>query len=394
MKVTKIDVFMLDAGAQRKSRKPVCCRIYTNEGIYGDGEAGVAYGVGATGAFGCLEDLAHMVIGQNPFEVEKIWEMLFRETFWGLNGGAIFYAAMSAIDIALMDIKGKALGVPVYELIGGKQNDELRCYASQLQFGWTTEIGPYGKTEDYVKIVKHAMSEGYDAVKIDFVSYDRNAQPTSLKQTERFISPELYGMVVERMRAIREECGNVDIIVENHDRTNTISAIRIGELCDKYHCYAYEETTGPLNARLHKDIYDKVRTPKAEGERIFTRWGYVPFFEQHTIQLIQADACNCGGITETKKVCDMAHVYDCGVQVHVAGGPISTAASLQIETAIPNFSIHEHHFRSTQPAITVLGKYDYQPVNGKYKCPDLPGIGQELSEFAIKTALKKVTVED
>ena len=123
MKVTKIDVFMLDAGAQRKSRKPVCCRIYTDEGIYGDGEAGVAYGVGATGAFGCLEDLAHMVIGKNPFEVEKIWEMLFRETFWGLNGGAIFYAAMSAIDIALMDIKGKALGVPVYELIGGKQND-------------------------------------------------------------------------------------------------------------------------------------------------------------------------------------------------------------------------------------------------------------------------------
>ena len=126
MKVTKIDVFMLDAGAQRKSRKPVCCRIYTDEGIYGDGEAGVAYGVGATGAFGCLEDLAHMVIGQNPFEVEKIWEMLFRETFWGLNGGAIFYAAMSAIDIALMDIKGKAL------IIGLKKLTQVHAVLWQL----------------------------------------------------------------------------------------------------------------------------------------------------------------------------------------------------------------------------------------------------------------------
>lgn len=393
MKVTKIEIYLLDAGAQRASRRPVCCRIYTDEGIYGDGEAGVAYGVGANGAFGCLEDLAHMVVGRNPFQVEKIWESMFRDTFWGLNGGAIFYAAMSAIDIALMDIKGKALNVPVYELIGGRQNGRLRCYASQLQFGWTTMTGPYGKTEDYVKIVRHAMSEGYDAVKIDFVSFDREGKPTSLKQTERFISQELYETVEERMAAIRRECGNVDIIVENHDRTNTVSAIRIGELCDKYHCYAYEETTGPLNSKLHRNIYDKVKTPLAEGERVFTRWGYVPFFEDRTIQLIQADACNCGGITETKKVCDMAHVYDCGVQIHVAGGPISTAASLQIESAIPNFAIHEHHFRSTQPAIAALGKYDYQPVNGFYQCPDLPGLGQELSDFAVKTALKHVTVE-
>lgn len=393
MKVTKIEIYLLDAGAQRASRRPVCCRIYTDEGIYGDGEAGVAYGVGANGAFGCLEDLAHMVVGQNPFQVEKIWESMFRDTFWGLNGGAIFYAAMSAIDIALMDIKGKALNVPVYELIGGRQNGKLRCYASQLQFGWTTMTGPYGKTEDYVKIVKHAMSEGYDAVKIDFVSYDREGKPTTLKQTERFIPQDLYETVEERMAAIRQECGNVDIIVENHDRTSTVSAIRIGELCDKYHCYAYEETTGPLNSKLHRNIYDKVKTPLAEGERIFTRWGYVPFFEDRTIQLIQADACNCGGITETKKVCDMAHVYDCGVQIHVAGGPISTAASLQIESAVPNFSIHEHHFRSTQPAIAALGKYDYQPVNGFYECPDLPGLGQELSDFAIQTALKHVTVE-
>ena len=393
MKVTKIDIYLLDAGAQRASRRPVCCRIHTDEGIYGDGEAGVAYGVGANGAFGCLEDLAHMVVGQNPFQVEKIWESMFRDTFWGLNGGAIFYAAMSAIDIALMDIKGKALNVPVYELIGGRQNDKLRCYASQLQFGWTTMTGPYGKTEDYVKIVKHAMSEGYDAVKIDFVSYDREGRPTTLKQTERFIPQDLYETVEERMAAIRQECGNVDIIVENHDRTNAISAIRIGELCDKYHCYAYEETTGPLNFKLHRNIYDKVKTPLAEGERIFTRWGYVPFFEDRTIQLIQADACNCGGITETKKVCDMAHVYDCGVQIHVAGGPSSTAASLHIESAAPNFSIHEHHFRSTQPAIAVLGKYDYQPVDGFYECPDLPGLGQELSDFAIETALKHVSVE-
>lgn len=130
MKITQVDVCMLDAGAQKASWRPICCRIYTDEGIYyGDGEAGVAYGVGATAAFGIVQDLAVYIIGKDPMKTEAIWEDLFKTTFWGQGGGTIVFSGLSAIDIALMDIKGKALGVPVYQILGGKTRDELRAYA-------------------------------------------------------------------------------------------------------------------------------------------------------------------------------------------------------------------------------------------------------------------------
>jgi len=393
MKITKVDVYLLDAGEQRASRKPVVCRIYTDEGIYGDGEAGIAYGVGATAAFGMVKDLCECIIGKDPMNVEAIWESMFKETFWGQGGGAIVYAGMSAIDIALMDIKGKALNVPCYQLLGGKFRSELRCYASQLQFGWTTKMGPFGKAQEYADIVKHAVSEGYDAVKIDFTYIDRNAKPMLYAgAAEGFLSRDFLDMVEERMDAVRSQCGNIDLIVENHCRTDVVSALKIGELCDKYDVMVYEEPVTPLNPELHRVIRDRIKTPLASGERIYTRWGYMNFFKDNSIQLIQPDACTCGGMTECKKICDMAHVFDAKVQVHVAGSPISTAAALHIQAAIPNFCIHEHHFRSTQSCLTVLAKYDYQPVKGKYTVPELPGLGQEISDFAIKTALMHAEV--
>ena len=144
MKITKVDVYVLDAGEQRGARYPICCRVHTDEGIYGDGEAGVAYGTGYTAAYGMVIDMARHIIGMDPMNTELIWETILKGTFWGQGGGVVVFSGMSALDIALMDIKGKKLGVPIYQLLGGKCRDELRCYASQLQFGWTTKIGPWG----------------------------------------------------------------------------------------------------------------------------------------------------------------------------------------------------------------------------------------------------------
>ena len=121
----------------------------------------------------------------------------------------------------------------------------------------------------------------------------------------------------------------------------------------------------------------------ATGERVYTRWGYRPFFEDHSIGIIQPDLCNTGGITEGKKICDMAHVYDIGVQVHCCGGPISAAAALQLEAVIPNFVIHELHASALIQDNIDLCKYDYQAVDGYFEVPDRPGIGQELTEEAI-----------
>lgn len=394
MKISKVDIYMLDAGEQRKSRRPICCRIFTNEGIYGDGEAGIAFDYAAPAGIGMLQDLSHLIIGEDPMRVEYIWEKLFYNSFWAQGGGPVVYAAMSAIDIALMDIKGKALKVPIYELLGGKFRDELRCYASQLQFGWVDRIGPWGKAQEYVDIVQYAMSQGYDAVKIDFTMYDLHGLEIPCQDWHGILPNQLYRLFEERLAAIRRYCGyDIDILVENHGRTDTTAAIQLGELVDKYRCYCYEEPVTLQNTDFQTQVRERVRTPIASGERIYTRYGFMNFLRSHSVQLIQPDACNCGGITETKKICDIASACDVRAQIHCAGGPISTAAALQLSAAISNFEIYEHHFRSTQPAISVLGKYDYQPVRGKYQIPNLPGLGQELSDYAISHALSHITVD-
>jgi len=136
-----------------------------------------------------------------------------------------------------------------------------------------------------------------------------------------------------------------------------------------------------------KKIADNVRIPIAAGERIYTRWGYRPFFEDGSLDVIQPDMGLCGGFTETKKVCDMAHVYDVTVQIHVCGGPIATAAALHIEAAIPNFIIHELHRYALLDANTKTCKYNYMPKNGMYEVPELPGLGQELTEETLRASV-------
>lgn len=188
MKITKVDVYMLDAGEQRWQRKPIICRIHTDEGIYGDGEAGIALGIGSTGAFGMVKDLAGLIIGMDPMNVEVIWNKMFKSSFWGMGGGAIVFAGISAIDIALWDIKGKVLGVPCYQLLGGKFRSKMRSYASQLQFGWCDRIGPYGKPEEYAEITQYALDQGYDAVKIDFTQIGPTP-PTCPRASARAFPP-------------------------------------------------------------------------------------------------------------------------------------------------------------------------------------------------------------
>lgn len=149
----------------------------------------------------------------------------------------------------------------------------------------------------------------------------------------------------------------------------------------------YEEPTGPMNDGNMEYISKSIKIPVASGERIYTRWGFRPFFEKHAIQVIQPDLGNTGGLSEGKKICDMAHVYDIPVQMHICGGPIATAAALQLEAAIPNFLIHEHHAAALLDENIESCKYDYQPVNGYFDVPELPGIGQELSEKALNSAV-------
>jgi L-alanine-DL-glutamate epimerase-like enolase superfamily enzyme len=154
----------------------------------------------------------------------------------------------------------------------------------------------------------------------------------------------------------------------------------------EYEVMFLEEGCTPMNPQVMRKIAENIDIPLATGERTYTRWGFLPFLENHSLTVIQPDIGNCGGVTEAKKICDMAHVYDVSVQAHVCSSPISVAVALHVEASIPNFIIHEHHVCNTLPSCVAMGKYDYQPVNGYFSVPEIPGIGQEISDYHLKKA--------
>jgi galactonate dehydratase len=383
MKITSVEIWDMDI-ASLPWHHPVIIRINTDEGISGLGEAGLAYGTGHTAGAGYVKNLAESyLIGADPMKTEKLWETMFRSTFWAQGGGPVVFAGMSAIDIACWDIKGKALKQPIYQLLGGKTNDNLRCYASQIHFGWDHN-GQHRlcKPEEYADAARVAVAEGYDAVKVDPTTFDENGG--RLAEVNKILRPGTVKIAYARIKAIREAVrDDVDILIELHSATSATSAIQIGQALEEFNCMFMEEGVHYLNAALQEKLTRNVNIPMAAGERMYTRWGYRQYFENQSLDMIQPDLCLVGGITEGKKVCDYAHVYDITVQAHVCGSPISTAAALQLEAVIPNFQIHEQHVIALQKGNRDLCIPDYQPEHGRFSIPDAPGLGLELNMAVI-----------
>ncbi|MDR2179223.1 MAG: mandelate racemase/muconate lactonizing enzyme family protein [Synergistaceae bacterium] len=395
MKINRVEIF--DCEVNRKDPtmaafNPVLIRVGTDEGLSGIGEVGLAYGNASKAAVGIIRDLGKLIIGRDPMKIEALWEYLFRGTFWGMGGGPVIYGGISAIDIACWDIRGKALNAPIYQLLGGKTKEELRTYASQLQFDWDPQYKRLTEPPQYAEAARKALAEGYDSIKVDPIMIDRHGKrPNESDESWNFygiLKADQLRMAVDRVRAMREATGpDVDIIIEIHSYLGANSAKQLGRALEEFNIFYYEEPIYPLNVENMGEVADKVKIPIASGERIYTRWGYRPFLEKGALAVIQPDLCLVGGITEGKKICDFANVYDATVQVHVCGGPVSTAAALQIEATIPNFIIHEHHTYALKSAIRELCKYDYQPENGMFRAPDLPGLGQELNDAVVKDYL-------
>ncbi|MCO4863797.1 mandelate racemase/muconate lactonizing enzyme family protein [Cupriavidus sp. WGlv3] len=395
MKITKVEIF--DCEVNRKDASmakfnPVLLRVHTDAGISGIGEVGLAYGAGAKAAVGILRDFASFIIGRDPMKVEAIWELLFRTTYWGAGGGPVIYGGMSAIDIALWDIRGQVMGQPIYQLLGGKTNDDLRTYASQLQFGWGDVYSQNVTPDQYAASARAAIEEGYDAVKVDPLQIGRDGVKTGVTR----INQKHYGLLshaelemgVERIAAIREAVGpGVDIICEIHSLLGTNSAIQFANAIEPYNIFYYEEPVNPLNAKNFEKIASKTSIPLATGERSYTRWGYRELLEKQALAVVQPDLCLAGGITEGKKICDMANVYDATVQIHICGGPVSTAAALHVEAVVPNFVIHEHHTYALKSCVRELCVHDYQPERGRFTVPDAPGLGQALNDEVVKDYL-------
>tara|TARA_E500000305_G_C4029841_1_gene244436 strand:+ start:13425 stop:14612 length:1188 start_codon:yes stop_codon:yes gene_type:complete len=395
VKILSVEILRLESAQPTVIKipwNPTVIRINTDSGLYGLGEIGLAYGIGEHGQAGMAKDFASLIIGMDPTKTEEIWEKLYKTTFWALGGGVQIFAVISAIDIALWDLKGKALGVPVYQLLGGKTNDRLRTYASQIQFDWDPQMQPMVTPEDYRQSTMKALEDGYDCVKVNPIGFDLQGQWMNWK-TSGVLTRKQINTAVNRVAAIREAGGEeLDIIIELHCHTDTNTAIQLGRELESFNCLYYEEPTSPLNWKNIKKISDDIAIPVATGERMWTRWGFRPYFENQAIQIAQPDLGVCGGISEGKKICDMASVYDIGVQLHMCGGPIATAAALQVEAAISNFVIHEHNNVSINPENIAFCVHDYQPVNGYFDVPDLPGIGQDLTEETYRNA-RRIVVE-
>ena len=366
----------------------VICQIHTDEGISGIGETGVAIGVGGSAAASLLKEMAPLIIGMNPLENEVIWEKLYRNTFWGIGNGAIIMSGISAIDTALWDLKGKILGLPVSVLLGGRHRTKLRAYASQLQMGWAKEEhSAYESPEQLREACLKAVEEGYTAVKVNVLGLNRGGNRRHHLETLGYLTRDILKRAEQRLAAVRDAVGpDVDVILENHAITDANTSLQFAKMAEPYDIMFMEEPGIPTHLDAFRRLSEKCALPLATGERTYLRSGFLPLISSGILSVIQPDIGNCGGVTEFKKIADMAYCYDVAVQAHVCSSPLSVAVALQMEAAIPNFVIHEHHTTNTLPCCRALCIRDYQPVNGYFEVPDLPGFGQELSDFALKNA--------
>ena len=382
MKIVRAEVFDIDVPGL-PSLHPIIVRLTTDEGVSGVGEASIGWGTGHSGAAGMIKNLAEgFVLGADPMKVERLWETMFRNSFWALGGGPIVYSAMSALDIACWDIKGKALKQPVWQLIGGQTNDSIRAYASHVQGGWGPEAKVSITPENYAEEARKAVAEGYDAVKISPTVVD--AQGKRGANLTRILSTDQVKLFYNRVKAVREAIGpDVALIIDTFGAFSDTTAIQMGKLWEEFNIYYFEEPVNYDNPEIQARVTQNVKIPMAAGERIYTRWGYRPYFEKQALAVIQPDIGNCGGITEGKKICDYANIYDIAVQCHTYGSPITTAVSLQVETVIPNFILHEHATIVLRPQIKEICQTNYQPVKGKFVIPELPGLGIELNDAVV-----------
>jgi L-alanine-DL-glutamate epimerase-like enolase superfamily enzyme len=387
LKITSVDILTLK-GAPQSGQTPVLVRINTDEGIYGYGEAGVSIGNYSLGCVELLKSFSQQILGLDALANDVIYYKLING-FWAIGNGGVILAAISAIDTALWDIKGKYFNKPLYELLGGAHRTKIRAYASQLQFGWKTgDIFAARSDLGFLKeSTQNAIDEGYDCIKIDFLQSHYDGTRIDPYEGRNHLSVRTMREQDEKLDAVRSVVGpDVEIILENHCITSAATAIQFGKLAENYDPMFLEEPANPADVQDYQRIRDAISIPLATGERSYTRRAFLPLLQRGLLDVIQPDLGNCGGITEGRKIADLAETYGATVQTHTCNTPLSVAVALHLEAAIPNFIIHEHHTSNTFKHTTETFVYDYQPVNGYFDLPQLPGIGNEPTEKTIAEA--------
>jgi len=369
VRITGARIYLLKIG----SLHPVLVEITTDQGLTGVGEAAVAYGIGGTAAAGMVKDLVDgLLLGRDAFRIEELWTEMYDHSFWAKGGGPIVFAGISAIEQALWDIKGKALGVPVYELLGGKLRERIRVYAN----GWSYRcVTP----DDYAKAAERTVRDGYTALKCYPLATP--SDHGGIKHvSRRAVDRAFADLAFDKVKAIRQAVGsNVDIMVDLSGGLTTDESIRFCRRLEALDLLFVEEPVDPFDIGALKKVSDHIDIPIALGERIYTRYGFRPILESRAADILQPDIGNTGGIMETKKIAAMAEVYNMRIQPHICASPVSTAAALQLDACVSNIIIQElYPYRSVEHFQIVDHAPELDLVEGELPIPSRPGLGVSL----------------
>ncbi len=339
-------------------------RVLTDEGLEGVGEVRMLNHTDALLGY-LTEAVSNHVLGQDPFNIESLVQRMFRNDF--ARAGEIAMSAIATLEMACWDVVGKALGQPVYKLLGGAVRDRIKAYAN----GWyTVERTP----EEFHAAARRVIDKGYKALKFD----PFGAGFYELESAEK-------RRVIALTEAVRDAVGqDTEILIEMHGRFNPATAIEMARELERFKPSWVEEPVPPENLAALKKASEKITIPIATGERIHTRYDFRQLFELQAADIIQPDITHFGGILETKKLAAWAESYYMLVAPHNVGGPISTAAALHLAACTPNFKIQEHFNDFADSYVKAIAPGNPEVVDGYFALPQGPGLGIIFDEEAAK----------
>lgn len=348
-------------------------RIYTDQGIIGDGEAVDAISGGAS----IISGFRRFLIGQDPLRVEGIFEAIRTSgIFAGAQAGQ-YITALTAVEIALWDLAGKALGIPIYQLLGGKTRDRVRVYCDS---GTNNRADP-----DAAKYISQIVDLGFTAAKIDID--DRN-DPARFDRVNWTANNAEIEHMVDKVAFMRESLPKqVELAVDMHGRFDVGSARRVAKELEPFKLLWLEEPVPPENVDAMRDVRESTSTPICAGENLFLRHGFRELFEKRAVDIIMPDIQKCGGLLEARKIADMAHTYYIPMAPHCQASPIGSMASCHVLAAIPNALVLEWHWSHPAQRMEHWKQYVKEGEiidKGYITVSDRPGIGLEIDDEAIR----------
>lgn len=352
MKITKIETFIVYAYRLNW----VFVAVHTDRGIIGWGESSLEYKAHAVVA--SIHELERYLIGKDPRAIEAHYENMFRDSYWRV--GPVLMSAISGIEMALWDILGKDLGVPVYQLLGGKVNDKVKLYANGWFKGST-------KPEHFAEAAKRAKARGFKALKWD---------PFGKSYME--IDKHELCFALDCVKAVKEAVGDeIDLLIEGHGRFNLPTALRIARKLEEFDPYFFEEPIPPDNPAIMSELRSKSPVPIAAGERMYTVFGFDQLLSNQCVDYVQPDISHAGGFLQCKKIAAMAQARYVGFAAHNPSGPIANAATLQLAACTPNYVIHEIMATDVPWRKEVVDEELFFS-DGLLKIPEKPGLGIDI----------------